>query len=158
MPAVPCIQPTPGREQGVLVAVLGEAPAGAVVVDHGAGDEGVAEHLREDEVVVLAAPLPGVEEDVTDPRGAAAAAVVVPEAGAQPLGDAGGADAVQAASLPLGGRLPRDGFDACVLEGGEEQRGAGRAVAPGVGHLVRVRVSRDLVREHEATVAACRRA
>src|SRR5687768_7261548 len=50
-----------GWEQRVVVAVLGEAPAGAVSLHHRALDERVTEDLGERQVVVDAEPLPGVE-------------------------------------------------------------------------------------------------
>ena len=143
-----------GRQQRVVVAVLDEPPAGAVAVARSRDRRGRRRGPeREDEVVVVAEPLPGVEEHLAHPGGAAAAAVVVPEARAAALGDARGADRVQAAAVPLRRRLARHRRDPGVLEGGEEQGGAGRAVAPAVGDLVHVGLRRDHVGHHEAAVA-----
>ncbi len=60
---------------------------------------------------------------------------------------------MQAAAVPLRRRLARHPVDTGVLEGGEEQGRAGRAVAPAVGDLVHVGVRRDHVGHHEAAVA-----
>jgi hypothetical protein len=78
-----------GWEQGIVVAVLDEPPVDVVAVVDRTFDQSVTEADREGEVVVLAAALPDVEHDVADARGPAAAPVVVPEAGAEALGDSG---------------------------------------------------------------------
>lgn len=71
--------------------MLGVGPAGAVAVPDRAGDEDVGEVVR---VLLFGDPVAGQGEDT---RGAAAAAVVVPEAGVPPLGQAGAGDRVPAA-------------------------------------------------------------
>ncbi len=98
-----------------------EPPVGERAVEDGALDQGVGQVECELEVVVVAGPVPGVQEHLTDACGSAAASVVVPEAGVEAGGQAGGADAVQAPAVPRERRLTRDVLDAGAIEGEEEQ-------------------------------------
>ena len=79
--------------------------------------------------------------------------VVVPEAGAQPLWDAGAEDRLEAALPQRVHVVSGDLEDAGVGQGGEQVGGAGGAVAPRVGdrlHLAGGR--RDRVRDDEPSV------
>ncbi len=102
---------------------------------------------------LVGAVLRGVQQDVPDPGGAAAAAIVVPESWAQALRDTGGHDRVQA---PMA--QPRDlqtghAVHAGVSQCGEQVRGSGWPVAPGVGHRLHVTAGvRQGVRDDEPAV------
>jgi hypothetical protein len=101
-----------GRQQRLFGAVLDETPVHVVAVGDGALDQGVAEPHREVEVALLALTLPEGEHHVADAGGATAPAVVVPEAGVGPLGDAGGLEGVHAGALPVGRAATGDLVDA----------------------------------------------
>ena len=121
-----------GRQQRLLVAVLEEAPVRVSVRHDGPLDEGVPEPDREGELAVVAGPGVRVEEGVPHGCRAAAAAVVVPEPGPQPVRQAGHPDAVPAPRIPARRRLSRDLGDPGAVEGEEQHRGAGGTVAPAV--------------------------
>src|SRR5689334_2621010 len=84
------------------MAMLHEPPARAGLVAEGALDERVSHHAgrlqQSGGPRLVMVVLRGVEQHVTYPGGAAAAAVIVPEPRAKSPGDTGGQDRVQASS------------------------------------------------------------
>ena len=157
IPAAPCIQPGAGRQERVVVAVLDEAPVDVVAVADRAVDDRVGERDREGEVLVVPVPLPDVEHHVADARRTAAATVVVPEAGVPALGDARDLERVQARALPVVRRAAGHRGHPGAVEGGEQQRRAGRSVAPGVGEGVETLLAGDPVRRAAGRRRWCRR-
>ena len=127
IPAAPCIQPTPGGSSGSALRCSTKRQQACGPSRRPARRARPPAAWRTPGRRRSPSALPGVEEHVADARRAAAAAVVVPEAGLQPLGQAGVADAVQAAALPAAGRLTRHLVD------------AGRARGPGTAATCRRR-------------------
>src|SRR5262245_4736083 len=77
------------RQQWIPVAEFDEAPEGVRAIIESATDEGVAEGEGEGEVSITAVALPLVQHDIAGARRSTAAAVVVPEAWIEPLGNPG---------------------------------------------------------------------
>ena len=99
------------------------------------------------------AVLGGVQQRVADARGAAAAAVVVPEPGAEALRDTRDEDRVQASLAQFGDLQAGDLGDPGVGQRREKVGGPGGPVAPRVGHRLHFAGGRrDGVRHDEPAV------
>ena len=154
MPAAALHPADAGREQRVVVAVLGEAPAGAIGPPRPRGRRArrrAPARRRGRRRPRAAARRRGTRRRPRRCRSSGRRCPRSPGGGARGCPRCG--SLCRQRRCHCGGRLARHLVDAGVLEGGEEQGRAGRAVAPGVGDLVHVGVRRDDVGHHEAAVA-----